>query len=348
MKPCVHANHALHRTDGLAPIAGELASRWAAKSDCGDFTLRIFLSFASPDRTVAEQIQLALLGAGYEVFFDEASLAPGSDYNSRIRESIKECHLYIFLVSPNSVGGGRYAHTELKLVKVKWPKPWGFVLPVIIRPTEYSLIDPYLASVTVLEPSGNVAAEVAAAVEGIPQPSGGAAVSDAERRIVDSLLTFLEDRRLITEEASYQSHFPDPLRASAQEIRRRTNDALQELGRESVLAPILRRIQKGARDFQEATEGAVNGSRMSGGMTPYVPMGLGSYLRSLEVYRQEIAEGMMQAAELCGLELDPTILHTFRQGQEALRSIANSFDSRAGSQVPEASKKLTKKKRRSE
>jgi hypothetical protein len=103
--------------------------------------LKIFLSFASPDREIAEKIQLALLGARHAVFFDEASLAPGSDYNSRIRDWIKQCQLFVFLISPNSVGGGRYAHTELKLAKVNWPKPWGFVLPVVIRPTEYSLID---------------------------------------------------------------------------------------------------------------------------------------------------------------------------------------------------------------
>ena len=36
--------------------------------------MKIFLSFASPDRSVAEEIQLALLGAGHDVFFDEASL----------------------------------------------------------------------------------------------------------------------------------------------------------------------------------------------------------------------------------------------------------------------------------
>ena len=51
------------------------------------------------------------------------------------------------------------------MAKAKWPKPWGFVLPVVIQPTEYNLIDPYLASVTVLEARGDVAAEVAATVE---------------------------------------------------------------------------------------------------------------------------------------------------------------------------------------
>lgn len=302
-------------------------------------TLKVFLSFASPDRSIAEKIQLALLGAGYEVFFDEASLPAGSDYNSQIREAIDECGVYIYLISPDSVGDGRYAHTELKLVKAKWPKPWGYVLPVMIHPTDYDRIDPYLAAVTLLEPRGNVAAEVAAAIVTMPKPSG-VAVTQTERKIVDSLLVFLEDRRLITEEAGYQSHFPDPLRESAQEIRRRTNDALQMVGRRSEFAPILRRIQKAARDFQEATEGAANGIRMGGGMSPYVPMGLSPFLRSLEVYRQEIAEGMMHAAQLCGLELDPAVLVTFRKGQHSLRSIADNFER----PEPEATKKNQTKK----
>ena len=86
--------------------------------------MKIFLSFASQDRSIAEEIQLALLGAGHEVFFDQANLSPGSDYNSRIRESIEQSDVFVFLVSPNSVGEGRYAHTELKLAKAKWKKPW--------------------------------------------------------------------------------------------------------------------------------------------------------------------------------------------------------------------------------
>ena len=120
--------------------------------------MKIFLSFSSVDRAIAEAIHLALLGAGHQVFFDEASLPPGSDYNSRIREAINESGLF---------RSGRYVQTELKFAKAKWPKPWGSVLPVMIAPTEHTSIDPYLAAVSFLEPRGNVAAEVAAAVAGL-------------------------------------------------------------------------------------------------------------------------------------------------------------------------------------
>jgi len=126
--------------------------------------MKTFLSFASEDRAVAERIQLALLGSGMEVFFDKASLPAGSDYNSRIRDAIDQSDFYVFLVSPRSIGAGRYVHSELELAKKKWPKPWGHVLPVVIESTNHAEVDAYLAAVTLLEPHGDIAAEVAAAI----------------------------------------------------------------------------------------------------------------------------------------------------------------------------------------
>ncbi len=139
-----------------------------------EFTMKIFLSFASPDRHVAERINYALRGAGHVVFFDGLSLSPGADYNSRIRQAIDECDLYIYLISSHSVGEGRYVLSELQLVKQKWPTPWGRVLPVLISATEGQLIDPYLAAVTLLEPRGDVAAEVVAATLNLPSLRTGA------------------------------------------------------------------------------------------------------------------------------------------------------------------------------
>jgi hypothetical protein len=78
-------------------------------------------------------------------------------------------------------------------------------------------------------------------------------------------------------------------------------------------------------------------------------MGLSPYLRSLEAYRREMAQGMMQAAQLCGLELDAGTLAAFKQGQETLRSIADSFDSRANRPATkQVTKKATSKKPKSE
>lgn len=62
---------------------------------------------------------------------------------------------------------GSYALTELKYARQKWPDPRHRVLPVMIERTAYDQIPNYLKAITVLEPEGNVAAEVAAELEKI-------------------------------------------------------------------------------------------------------------------------------------------------------------------------------------
>ena len=129
-----------------------------------------------------------------------------------------------------------------------------------------------------------------------------------EKEVVYKLLTFLEDRRLLTEQLGYQSHFPDHLRISAQEIRRKTNEALQTLDLNSSLLPVLKKLQDSARKFQTATEGAMDGRHAHGGMSPVLPMGLSKYLKSLLDYRQEIAAAMVEAAHKHGLKVDSRIV----------------------------------------
>ncbi len=138
--------------------------------------MKVFLSYASEDRPQAEEIQLALAGAGHEVFFDRESLPAGGDYHARIKASVDGADLFVFLISPDSVAGGGYALTEMGYARSRWPHPKGHVLPVLVRPTPFPTVPAYLKSVTVLEPSGNVAAEVvaaAAALAAMPEVSSG-------------------------------------------------------------------------------------------------------------------------------------------------------------------------------
>ena len=125
---------------------------------------KIFLSYASEDRALAEDIQLALSGAGHDVFFDRRSLPAGGDYHERIRRAVGDADLFVFLISPDSVDAGGYALTEVGYARDKWAHPKGRVLPVMGRTTPFASIPAYLKSVTLLEPSGNVPAEVADAV----------------------------------------------------------------------------------------------------------------------------------------------------------------------------------------
>jgi hypothetical protein len=59
---------------------------------------------------------------------------------------------------------GAYTLTELGFARERWPHPAGHILPVMVAPTAPETVPPYLRAVTLLEPRGNVAAEVADAV----------------------------------------------------------------------------------------------------------------------------------------------------------------------------------------
>ena len=130
----------------------------------------IFISYASEQRTVAEEIALALRGEGHEVFFDRSELPEGDAYNARIREAIHACEVLLFLVSPEAVADGRYTLTELKFAEEKWPSPANHILPVMVRPTEPGAVPAYLRAIVILRPAGSVAAEVVAAAERLLQP----------------------------------------------------------------------------------------------------------------------------------------------------------------------------------
>jgi hypothetical protein len=124
--------------------------------------MKLFISYAAARRDAAEPLCHALEADGHEVFLDRSDLEPGRAYHDRLREAIAACDQFIFLVSPESVRPGSYALTELGLAQERWPRPSGHVLPVMAAPTPFAELPPYLAAVTVLQPKGNLAAEVAA------------------------------------------------------------------------------------------------------------------------------------------------------------------------------------------
>lgn len=127
--------------------------------------MKIFLSYASEHRAVAEQIYLSLIASGHNVFFDRESLPVGNSYHNLIRTAIKDCDVFIFLITHNSIEEGSYTLTELKFAREKWTDPQYNVLPVLIEKVSYRTIPGYLQAVTILQPEGNVAAEVAALIE---------------------------------------------------------------------------------------------------------------------------------------------------------------------------------------
>jgi hypothetical protein len=129
---------------------------------------KIFLSYASEDFPVAEEIAQTLVIEGHEVFFDRRSLKASDNYGARIRNSINAADRFIFLISRNSLSPNSYTLTELEFAQSRWPSPVGSVIPVLMDDTvAIEQVPVYLRSVHILKPKGNAATEVAAAVHGL-------------------------------------------------------------------------------------------------------------------------------------------------------------------------------------
>jgi hypothetical protein len=130
----------------------------------------IFLSYSSPQSEAAARIELCLEEEGHSVFRDRSDLPAGESFDARIRAAIEESDLLIFLISRESVSQGRYTLTELKFAEQKWKNPSGHVLPVLIDPVPMETIPEFLRAVTMLQPRGDVVAEVAAEVARMTAP----------------------------------------------------------------------------------------------------------------------------------------------------------------------------------
>jgi formylglycine-generating enzyme required for sulfatase activity len=126
--------------------------------------MRIFLSYASEDRASADAIRLALHNDGHDVFFDREDLPPGGEFHTRIRRAIEESDFAIFLISPKTLDADSYTLTEISIAEKTWRSPDGRILPVILERVDIKSLPAYLSSVTFLETSGNIPAEVADAV----------------------------------------------------------------------------------------------------------------------------------------------------------------------------------------
>ena len=126
--------------------------------------MRIFASYASEDRAVVEPAVFALRSDGHEVFLDRDDLQQGQSYHDKIQNEIAAADLAVVFASANFMRPGKYTLTELGFIRARWPSPSEVVLPVIVDETPTSELDAYLRAVTILQPSGNLAAEVLGAV----------------------------------------------------------------------------------------------------------------------------------------------------------------------------------------
>ena len=150
--------------------------------------MKVFLSYASQDRPVAEDINRALLDQGHDVFFDRDDLPPGEEFHIRIRRAIEQADLFVFLVSEDAIDPGSYTLNELDIARKVLHRPSGRLLPVLLRPTAFDRLPAFVKSVTVLETEGNIAAAVADAVHRIDMARRRALLVKASAGIVAVLV----------------------------------------------------------------------------------------------------------------------------------------------------------------
>jgi hypothetical protein len=66
----------------------------------------VFLSYASQDAEVARRIAETLRAAGIEVWFDQSELRGGDVWDQMIRQRIRDCALFIPVISTNTAARG--------------------------------------------------------------------------------------------------------------------------------------------------------------------------------------------------------------------------------------------------
>jgi hypothetical protein len=108
----------------------------------------VFLSYASEDAEAALRICTALRAAGIEVWFDQSELRGGDAWDAAIRRQIKNCGLFIPIISRNThFREEGYFRLEWKIAVDRshlMSTHKAFLLPVVIDDTteNFWLLDP--------------------------------------------------------------------------------------------------------------------------------------------------------------------------------------------------------------
>ena len=127
--------------------------------------MKVFLSYASKDRPLAERVCRVLETEEYDVFFDRDDIGGGDAFGERIRTAIESAHVLVYLISQSSVTPPSYALTELGIATALSPRRRPAILPVRLDATPIDAVPAALRAYSILEPQGDVPAEIAAAID---------------------------------------------------------------------------------------------------------------------------------------------------------------------------------------
>ncbi|MBI5767446.1 MAG: TIR domain-containing protein [Verrucomicrobia bacterium] len=99
----------------------------------------VFLSYAREDAEAARRLAEALRAAGVEVWFDQSELVGGDVWDAKIRRQIKECTLFLPVISANTQARTEgYFRLEWRLAEQRthlMAKGRPFLLPVVFDDT---------------------------------------------------------------------------------------------------------------------------------------------------------------------------------------------------------------------
>jgi tetratricopeptide (TPR) repeat protein len=132
----------------------------------GSATRAVFLSYAREDSEAARHIADALRGFGVEAWFDQNELRGGDAWDAKIRRRIKECTLFVPIISANTQKRHEgYFRLEWHLAEQRstlMARGRPFIVPVVtdsITDAEALVPDAFLAVQWSRLPGGEVSAE---------------------------------------------------------------------------------------------------------------------------------------------------------------------------------------------
>ena len=148
----------VYRSGGVLEFVDELHGRWidahpVTPAGVTDLPARgrspspaqpgaVFISYASEDRQAAEALKSALEAAGVDVFFDRDDLQAGTDWEARLRRFIRQCSLFVPVISGHTrTLGRRFFRVEWNLAveeaqMASFSDEEAFLLPVVIDATQ--------------------------------------------------------------------------------------------------------------------------------------------------------------------------------------------------------------------
>ena len=146
-----------------------------------DSSKAVFLSYASQDAEAAKRICDALRNGGVEVWFDQSELVGGDAWDRKIRQQIKECALFVPILSANTQARREgYFRLEWKLAAQRThtiADGTPFLLPVVIdgtRDAEALVPDEFRTVQWTKLPGGETSAAFVSRVQTLMEGTGTA------------------------------------------------------------------------------------------------------------------------------------------------------------------------------